>query len=241
MLWAVVLSQDASCLTLWFIWLFRFSKGVLFRNQTFEPVSLLYVLLLTVTESYRGLNPQWGTASSPSCQLQERQQESQEAPASLICPLFTHSGQRPLGGGQQERGGAGYEGVQGGFPREGFIFQRTSWVWHWFLPNKQRGEHQHQPCKHKRSRRCFTGCRVAFYLLFYLAFTSRLPCVSHQPHPHTVLPAGGEGEWGVGWAHIDWVYLLLISLLLSTPWSLSSWKSQAHLQPPADAQLPASW
>lgn len=100
-----------------------------------QHVSLLYVPLCvfqpffslpTVTESYRGLNSQRGEASSPSGQLQRCQQENQEAPVFLIHPFLPHSGQRHVGGGEQDGGGAGEEGVQGGFPREGIVFQRSS-------------------------------------------------------------------------------------------------------------------
>lgn len=161
--------------------------------------------LLTVTESYRGLNTQRGEASSPSGQLQRRQQENQETPTSLIHPFLPHKGQRPVGRREQERGRAGAEGVQGGFQREGVVFPRGSRVWHWFLLPQQRGEHQWRHCHHKRSWRSFTGAGVSLYLLLYLTFTPCLPCVTHQSCPHTILPAGREGERGVGWGRIGWV------------------------------------
>lgn len=192
------------------------SLDVLFSNQTLsvEHAALClasvcgwtFFFPLTVTESYRGLNSQRGKASSPSGQLQRCQQENQEAPASFIHPFLTHSGQRPLGGGEQEGGGAGEEGVHWGFPREGFVFSRSFWVWHWFLLPQQRREHQQQLYHLKRSWLCFTGGGVPLHLLPYLTFTPCLPCVTEQPCPHTILPAGGEGERGVRWAHIDWVY-----------------------------------
>lgn len=91
----------------------------------------LCVSLLTVTESYRGLHSQRGEASSPSSQLQRRQQENQEAPTSLIHSFLPYSGQRPVGGGEQEGGGAGDEGVQG-----------SSRVWLCSLLPRRHGEHQ---------------------------------------------------------------------------------------------------
>lgn len=107
------------------------SLDVLLSNTTLslQHESVPYVFsLLTVTESYRGLNSQRGEASSPSGKLQRRQQENQEAPASLIHSFLPHSGQRLVGGGEQEGGGASEKGVQGGFPREGVVFQRSSRV-----------------------------------------------------------------------------------------------------------------
>ena len=85
----------------------------------------LVFLIVTVAEGYRGLNSQRGEASSPSGQLQRCQPESKEAPAFLIHRFLAHAGQRPVGGGEQKGWGAGEEGVQGGFPREGAIFQRS--------------------------------------------------------------------------------------------------------------------
>lgn len=93
-----------------------------------EPVLLCFSCPLTVTESHRGLHSERGASPTPSGQLQGRQQESQEAPASIVHPFLTYSGQRPLGGGQPERGGAGEKGVKGGFPEEGFVLSRSSWV-----------------------------------------------------------------------------------------------------------------
>lgn len=108
-----VLFSDTTCH-------FNTCFSAVFAPTSFSP--------LTVTESYRGLNSQRGETSSPSGQLQRCQQESQEAPATLVHPFLTHSGQRPVGGGEQDGRGAGQEGVQGGFSREGIIFPRSSRV-----------------------------------------------------------------------------------------------------------------
>lgn len=156
---------------------------------------------LTVAESYRGLDTQWGAASSPSGQLQRCQSESQEAPASLIHPLLAHQGQGPLGGGVSERGGAGEDGVQGGFPGEGLVFPRSSWVWHWSGLPQQCG---HRQQRSGGSRLCLTGGGLPLHLFTCFTFTPGDPDVAHQSRPYAVVPAGGEGERGVGWAHIDW-------------------------------------
>ncbi len=130
-----------------------FNPPLSLEHDSLLHVSLLVCVstsssLLTAAESYRGLNSQRGEASSPSGQLQRCQQENQEAPASLIHPFLPHAGQRPVGGGEQEGGGAGEEGVQGGFPREGVVFQRSSRVRHCRLLPGQRGG---QLCLRKRS------------------------------------------------------------------------------------------
>lgn len=100
-----------------------------FSNRTSnEPALLCFSFLVTVTESHRGVDSERGASSTPSGQLQGRQQESQEAPASIVHPFLTYSGQRPLGGGEQERGGVGQKGVKGGLSEEGFVLSRSSWV-----------------------------------------------------------------------------------------------------------------
>lgn len=200
---------------------------------------------LTVAESYRGLDTQRGAASSPTGQLQRCQSESQEAPASLIHPLLAHQGQGPLGRGMSEGGGAGENGVQGGFPGEGLVFPRSSWVWCWSGPTQQCG---HRQQRSGGSRRCLTGGGLPLHLFTCFTFTPGDPRVAHQPRPYTVVPAGGEGERGVGWAHIDWSEEgnLLLSFCFVFPLfprdTAAIWvEGQAHRQTPTPRTISSKW
>lgn len=103
-------------------------------------------LPVSAAEGHRGLHSERGASPTPSGQLQGRQQESQEAPASLVHPFLTYPGQRPVGGGEQEGGGAGQKGVKGGFPEEGFVLSRSCWLRLRFLLRQQLRQ---QCCHHK--------------------------------------------------------------------------------------------
>uniref|UniRef100_A0A8D3BX10 Chloride channel, voltage-sensitive 1b n=1 Tax=Scophthalmus maximus TaxID=52904 RepID=A0A8D3BX10_SCOMX len=102
------------------------------RTSLNPTLSLQYISMsasrLTVTEGHRGLNSERGETPSPIRQLQGRQQESQEAPASIIRPFLPHSRQRPVGGGEQTRGGASEDRATGGLPRESVIFRSSRLV-----------------------------------------------------------------------------------------------------------------
>lgn len=201
---------------------------------------------LTVAESYRGLDAQRGAASSPSGQLQRCQSESQEAPASLIHPLLAHQGQGPLGGGESEGGGAGEDGVQGGFPGEGLVFPRSSWVWHWSGLPQQCG---HRQQRSGGSRWCLTGGGLPLHLFTCFTFSPGDPRVADQPRPYTVVPAGGEGERRVGWAYIDWseeekLLLSFCFVFLLFPRDRAAiWVEggQAHLQTPPPRTISTQW
>lgn len=168
----------------------------------------------TVAESHRGLHPQRGAAPPTSGQLQGCQSESQKASAALIHALLPHQGQGPLGWGRPEGGRAGEEGVQGRVQRGGLTPPGGYWLWR---PTRLLGGLEQRSGGSRwgpaGGRRLFPLLRLHLlpqqFLPYHLlcssfTFAPHPSSFTKQPRPDTVVPAGGAGERGVRWAHIDW-------------------------------------